>query len=148
MYIKIINGNPEIYTIGQLRRDNPNTSFPKTPSAEILEKFSIYPCDQEPQPLFDDRTQLIEDGGIIQDETGKWVKTWNIIQKTQEELDAWIATKEAEVRNKRNYLLTETDYLALSDNTLTPEMATYRQELRDITNQAGFPENVEWPVKP
>ena len=37
------------------------------------------------------------------------------------------------VREKRNELLAETDYLALSDNTLSAEMATYRQALRDIT---------------
>ena len=37
------------------------------------------------------------------------------------------------VRAKRNELLAETDYLALSDNTLSAEMTTYRQELRDIT---------------
>ena len=37
------------------------------------------------------------------------------------------------VREKRNELLAETDYLALSDNTLSDEMTTYRQALRDIT---------------
>tara|TARA_R100000388_G_C7223948_1_gene150677 strand:+ start:750 stop:1034 length:285 start_codon:yes stop_codon:yes gene_type:complete len=52
------------------------------------------------------------------------------------------------VRAKRNSLLAETDYLALTDTTLTSEMATYRQELRDITSQAGFPTDVTWPVKP
>ena len=38
------------------------------------------------------------------------------------------------LRTERNQLLAETDYLALSDNTLSSEMATYRQSLRDITN--------------
>jgi len=37
------------------------------------------------------------------------------------------------LRNKRNALLIETDYLALSDNTMTEEVKTYRQKLRDIT---------------
>lgn len=44
--------------------------------------------------------------------------------------------------------MAETDYLALSDTTLTPEMTAYRQALRDITTQEGFPYNVVWPVKP
>jgi len=39
-----------------------------------------------------------------------------------------------DLRQKRNSLLTATDYLALSDNTLTTEMSTYRQSLRDLTN--------------
>lgn len=53
-----------------------------------------------------------------------------------------------EVRSERNSLLAETDYLALSDTTLSSEMSTYRQELRDITSQSGFPTDVTWPTKP
>lgn len=54
----------------------------------------------------------------------------------------------AEVREKRNSLIAETDYLALSDNTMTSDMQSYRQALRDIPSQAGFPTNVTWPTKP
>lgn len=53
-----------------------------------------------------------------------------------------------EVRSQRNSLLAETDYLALSDTTLSSDMATYRQALRDVTSQEGFPTDVAWPVKP
>lgn len=55
---------------------------------------------------------------------------------------------EDSVRLQRDLFLAETDYLALSDATLTAEMTTYRQALRDITDQAGFPESVTWPTKP
>lgn len=51
-------------------------------------------------------------------------------------------------RIERDSLLAETDYLALSDNTMSAAMTTYRQALRDITEQAGFPTNVTWPTKP
>lgn len=53
-----------------------------------------------------------------------------------------------EVRNQRNSLLADTDWMALSDNTMTPEWASYRQGLRDITAQEGFPFSVVWPTKP
>ena len=53
-----------------------------------------------------------------------------------------------EVRAQRNRLLAETDYLALSDLTLSPDMAAYRQALRDVPSQAGCPTDVTWPVKP
>ena len=53
-----------------------------------------------------------------------------------------------EIRAKRNSLLSETDYLALSDTTLSSDMAAYRQALRDVTSQAGFQTNVTWPTKP
>ena len=57
----------------------------------------------------------------------------------------------ANLRQKRDRLLAETDYLALSDNTLSAEMTTYRQALRDITNGLTTVEdvnNVVWPTKP
>ena len=55
------------------------------------------------------------------------------------------------VRRDRDVLLRETDHLALSDNTLSAEMTTYRQALRDITNGLDTVEkvnNVTWPTKP
>jgi len=57
----------------------------------------------------------------------------------------------ASVRSKRNALIKETDYLALSDNTLSAEMTTYRQALRDITNGVTTVEQcnaITWPTKP
>ena len=56
-----------------------------------------------------------------------------------------------ELRAERNSKLAETDYLALSDQTLSSEMNTYRQQLRDITNGLDTVEkvnNVTWPTKP
>ena len=55
------------------------------------------------------------------------------------------------LRNKRNALLTETDYLALSDNTMTEEVKTYRQKLRDITEgltTLAKVKKAKLPVKP
>ena len=51
-------------------------------------------------------------------------------------------------RSKRNRLLSDTDWMALSDNTMTPEWVSYRQALRDITAQEGFPYSVIWPTRP
>ena len=56
-----------------------------------------------------------------------------------------------DLRAKRNKLLAETDYLALSDNTMSTEMITYRQSLRDITNGLTTVADVEavtFPTKP
>ena len=57
----------------------------------------------------------------------------------------------AELRSKRDRLLADTDYLALSDQTLSTEMSTYRQALRDITNGITTVEQIDaitWPTKP
>ena len=52
------------------------------------------------------------------------------------------------LRARRNMLLAETDYLALSDVTLSEEMRTYRQALRDLPANTSDPANPTWPVKP
>ena len=55
------------------------------------------------------------------------------------------------LREKRNILLTETDFYALSDVTMSEDMTTYRQELRDLTNGLSTVEdvnNVTYPTKP
>jgi hypothetical protein len=52
------------------------------------------------------------------------------------------------LRSKRNSLLSATDYLALSDNTMTPEMTAYRQALRDITEGLTTKEQVDAVVFP
>ena len=54
----------------------------------------------------------------------------------------------AALRAKRNQLLAETDYLALSDVTLSDDMRTYRQALRDLPANTSDPANPTWPVKP
>ena len=53
-----------------------------------------------------------------------------------------------ELRRQRSQLLTETDYLALADSTLTDEMRSYRQALRDLPANTVDPANPVWPVKP
>ena len=57
----------------------------------------------------------------------------------------------ANLRARRNALLTATDYLALSDNTLSANMTTYRQTLRDLTNGLTTVDQINavvWPTKP
>ena len=74
-------------------------------------------------------------------------------QPTEAELQAaYNAAVSAEalktLRTERNQLLAETDYLALSDVTLTDEMRAYRQALRDLPSNTADPANPVWPTKP
>jgi hypothetical protein len=56
------------------------------------------------------------------------------------------------LRNQRNELLSKCDWTQVVDSPLTVEQktawATYRQALRDVTKQSGFPTNVNWPTQP
>ncbi len=58
-----------------------------------------------------------------------------------------LADKWANVRLERNRKLDETDYLALSDNTLSNDMKLYRQHLRDVPTQSD-PDKIDWGTKP
>lgn len=57
-----------------------------------------------------------------------------------------------DIRQKRNQLLLDTDYLMVSDYPLSKDTKTklkeYRKALRDITEQEGFPRDIKWPAKP
>ena len=91
--------------------------------------------------MFADTTETDEDGNEV------------VTTKAEHEAayQATLDAKTAETNRKtRDDLLAETDYLALSDNTLTAEMTTYRQALRDITAHANWPnlEEADWPIKP
>jgi hypothetical protein len=57
--------------------------------------------------------------------------------------DKWVA-----VRRDRDNRLSQTDYLALSDNTVSGDMQLYRQKLRDVPADNADPDNITWPVKP
>lgn len=52
------------------------------------------------------------------------------------------------VRKERDDLLASTDWWAVQDRTMTEAERQYRQALRDITTQQGFPHEVEWPTQP
>jgi hypothetical protein len=56
--------------------------------------------------------------------------------------------KAPKVRLQRDVLIAETDWWATSDRTMTAEQTAYRQALRDITDQSGFPTDITWPTKP
>ena len=86
---------------------------------------------------------------------GKIIQLTNKEQTAREaEEKAWADGKVnrdlAELRLQRNILLVETDYLALSDVTMSDAWKTYRQELRDITKtfKSMSDKNFKFPTKP
>ena len=64
-----------------------------------------------------------------------------------EKLHKEIISSHKKLKEEGKKKLAETDYLALSDNTLADNMKTYRQELRDVPTQSD-PDNITWPTKP
>lgn len=87
---------------------------------------------------------------LATDHTGNIGDTWNgssydapVVSDTRTDEEKW-----TNIRATRDTLLAETDYLALSDQTLSAEMTAYRQTLRDIPASTSNPDDVVWPTKP
>ena len=141
MFIIITNDGPKKYTIGQLRQDNPNVSFPKDIPLETLAEYNVYPLTVADRPSYNNLTE----DTVLNTPTevnGAWIQSYSVFQKSQEDA-------ERNIREQRNFLLSESDWTQVADapvNQLT--WATYRQALRDITAQEGFPFNVTFPAKP
>lgn len=144
--------------IGDHKTLFPNVSFPSTgPTATWLSDNS---CAEVVKFLaFDSATQRSDPADPYLDD-GK-VYTRRVVDLSSDE-QAAIVTASNDAAAKRNRAerdrrLAETDYLALSDATLTSDMTTYRQALRDITTHANWPNLVypdmdgsggDWPTKP
>jgi len=146
MYIKLTNGIPTKYTIGELRRDNPNTSFPKRVSDEMFAEYGVYPCVVQDVDAVNYETHEVVDGNIEQVD-GVWTQLRSAQQRPSNDVAQ-------AMRAKRGQLLAETDWTVLQDSPLTDaqtaDWVIYRQALRDITDHANFPylEDADWPTKP
>lgn len=153
LFVNLATGMPK--TKVQIINENKNISLPRVWTEDILELLGVANVEKT-QPEVSKYELAIRDG--IEEIDGVWKEKWIVQSKFIEYTDEngilhTIAEQEnaaanEEVRSIRNILLKETDWTALSDVTMSAEMATYRQALRDITAQEGFPNEVIWPVKP
>ena len=150
MFVKATNGAivQYPYSVGLLRRDNPNTSFPKTLSDEVLAEHGVYEVKSPPAPDHDPETHFVEYAPVPTFVGGAWVYAPSVRPLSTEQIAERTASRALDTRYERDRLLAETDWSALSDVTMSPEMAAYRQALRDVTAQPGFPDNVTWPARP
>ena len=132
--------------------------------AEALQELSITEWVLRGEPTKEDEfkemfrkvTGADENGSAIEtDDTSKWGVTWKQVSDKMTAIDAAAPLKQ--LRIERNAKLAETDHHALSDVTLSDNMKTYRQQLRDLpaassgkdaTLKNGVLENVTWPQKP
>lgn len=153
MYVKA-NNNSIIqypYTVNDLKKDNPSTSFPKELSEATMAEFNMYPVGYEPAPVFDPNTQYIETSAQPSLINGKWLLTKTVVNMTQEQIDARDGRLKAETKDKASKLLTESDFYDLP-NTASQivnieDIIAYRAILRSIalnpTKDAVFPTKPE-----
>lgn len=152
MFVKITNGSVDTYpySVGQLRRDYPNTSFPKTVPTATMAAYGMYPVGYEAAPDYDPLTHRLQHSSVPSLVDGEWKLTKTVVALTAQQIADATSAKATEMRKKRDAKLAETDFYALSDVTMSAEMTTYRQALRDITAHENWPnlEDADWPTKP
>ena len=161
MFVKVTNNQIDQYpyTVGDLRRDNPNTSFPKNVPVATMATFGMFPVGYEAAPEYDPMTYRLQHSSVPVLKDGAWVLTKTVVALTSEQIADRDAAKAKEVRSKRDRLLAETDWVTIkavdasSDNLavqLPQVWMVYRQALRDISSHVNFPhlEEADWPVKP
>ena len=135
------------YSLGMLRKDNPNTSFPKQPSVADMAAFNTYPVT-EVTPTVGDGQHLIK-VWIPTLVSGDWVLAHEAVDLTSDEVAAATAVIAAAAREKRDGLLASTDWAAMPDSpTMSSAMTTYRTALRNVPAQENFPTTITWPTAP
>ena len=143
MHIKLTNGSPAKYTLGQLRRDNLNTSFPKIIPDELLASYDVYSYVIQDVDI-DLVTQNKVEGQFVQIDD-QWTLPMVAENKPQAEV-------EQVVRSMRDAILNLSDWTQMPDSPLDSaaktSWATYRTALRDISTQSNFPTNITWPTQP
>ena len=159
-----VRSTGEVKTQGEVRRMHSNTSLPRVWDANVCSALGIDPVFIAPKPEVTGYTQAVRDG-VTQDAKGNWVQAWTVVDMFSDYTDEdGVTTTKAEqeseyqarldaeaadgVRTSRDAKLAETDWMALTDVTMSTEMAAYRQALRDIPSQEGFPNEVTWPTEP
>lgn len=132
---------------GEFRSLHRNVSFPPQLSATLLDSYGA-DVVFEGQQASPTRYQTAFANGVEQ-VAGKWYTKYSVADMDAEASAALDAQQATSVREDRNKRLAETDWTQLTDAPVNTEAwATYRNNLRNVTEQSGFPWEVTWPNKP
>lgn len=145
MYLQIQNDEARPYSLSQLKADNPLVGFPKDPTEDLLSDYGVFPYTRTPRPEYDPLTQICNDGLNFFEDGGRWFLGYEVVDKEPK-------AAANSVRQARNEVLRETDIQVvrhLEKGLPVPnEWVAYRESLRNIPQQPGFPFSVVWPTMP
>jgi len=131
-----------------VRKKYPGVSFPKDLNTANFDGFDVAFVVNVDPPACNFEAERLEEGTPTFDGQ-QWNQVWNVVALTAEEIQQRTDSKARNVREQRNEKLSNTDWTQLADNTAdTNAWAVYRQALRDVPAQAGFPNEVTWPTEP
>lgn len=144
-YARIDQGAVVEYPLGEqdIKRSFPNTSF----TSPFIPPDNYVPVDRSNRPPCAWNENVVE--STPKKNNGEWKATWLVEPASEEEIQQRTENEASVVRSKRNTDLLSCDWTQLPDSPVDPTpWEVYRQALRDITKQPGFPWNINWPVPP
>lgn len=153
-FIKIENDMPVGYPIvhDNMKYLFPNFNFDRIITPDMVKElgFGIFEFTQRPEIV--ERYKTHQEGTPFLGSNGIYYQTWEIVDLTDQEKQIVDERQAEKVKFDRNNLLRSTDFTQLPDSPLSTEQKeayrVYRQQLRDITSQAGFPWDIDWPIEP
>ena len=156
----------EVKSQGEWRAAFPQMSLPRVWGANVCDAMNIDPVLASPAATTTAYQVSVRDG-VEQDANGNWVEKYvardmfsdytdedGVSHTKSEQETAYQARLDADTaashRATRDAKLAETDFYALSDVTMSSEMQSYRQSLRDITTHDNWPNlgDDDWPTAP
>lgn len=157
-----------VITDRQFRSEFPSVSFPKVLTPEIIQAYGYDPVLEGPQATTVPPYQYSQRDGVVEVD-GQWFTHYiagpvftdytddeGVVHTASEQYEAYCFGKDAEqgkaIRDDRNKRLADCDWTQLADSPLDADAknvwALYRETLRMVPEQTGFPWNVEWPPVP
>ena len=159
-----VRSSGELKSQGEIRKLNPNVSLPKVWNENVYEALGIDPVLETPKPATTGDYKVIVRDGSEQDANSNWVQKWAERDMFSDTTEDGVTTTKAEheaayqakldadkaesVRSERDQKLKNTDWMGLSDVTMSEDWKTYRQALRDVPGQSAFPNDITWPSEP
>lgn len=151
LYLNLETGDYPV-TGSDIRRLFPNVSFPAEPEEFNLSvrDFGFTVVSETPQPDADYSQVVVEVPPVLSG--SNYQQTWEVQDAPAEVITLRTEKKSEEMRQIRNQLLAASDWTqipdAISAGANQAQWSEYRQQLREITSQPGFPWDVTWPEKP
>lgn len=131
----------------EFRALHPNTSMPQQLNEELINSFGGDVVFEGPQAQPTRYQVAFRDG--VEQINGKWYTKHSVSDIDDEAKAALDLNQSSSVRSTRNSKLAECDWTQIADATVDKAAwATYRQALRDISKQTGFPWDIQWPEAP
>ena len=131
----------------EFRSMYPTTGFPSPLTVEVINDFDGDVVLEGPQAQPTRYQVAFRDG--VEEIDGQWFTKYSVADMDDEAKAATDAAQTVSVRDQRNKKLADCDWTQLADAPVDKAAwASYRQELRDIPSQAGFPWEVTWPSVP